>query len=99
MIMYNVSVKIDHEIEEDWLDWMKEIHLPAVMSTGCFLDNKMYKLLVDETDGLTYIIQYLCTDLDKLNYYQAEFGPELRNETERLFSGKYVSFRTVMELL
>ncbi len=99
MIIYNVSIKIDHEIHEQWLDWMKEIHLPAVMGTGCFLDHKMYRLFVDETDGITYVIQYSCFDMKALENYQNEFGPELRHQTHRIFGDKQVSFRTVMELV
>jgi len=99
MIIYNVSIKIDTEILNEWVDWMKEIHLPAVMSTGCFLDHKMYRLFVDESDGITYVVQYYCTDLPTLENYQTEFGQALRYETERMFGGKYVAFRTVMELV
>ena len=99
MILYNVSIKIDTEIQDEWVDWMKEVHLPAVMGTGCFLDHKMYRLFVDESDGITYVVQYYCTDLGTLENYQSEYGPALRHETERIFGGKYVAFRTVMELV
>jgi hypothetical protein len=99
MIIYNVSIKVDFSVEAEWYDWMKEIHLPAVMNSGCFLDHKMYKLILDEEDGATYVVQYACTDLDTLKHYQSEYGPALRLETERLFRDKYVAFRTAMELV
>lgn len=97
MILYNVSIKVDPEIHDDWLDWMKEVHLPAVMGTGCFLDHRFYKLYVDDSDGISYVIQYYCTDMSTLEQYQTDFGPALRNDTERMFGGKYIAFRTVME--
>ena len=37
----------------------KEEHIPEVMSSGQFSDYKFFRLLEqDETDGVTYIIQY-----------------------------------------
>ena len=46
MIIYNVTVSIDQSIHEDWLQWMKEIHIPEVMETGFFLENKVCRLMV-----------------------------------------------------
>ena len=37
MIVYNVTVNIDKNIVDDWLTWMKEIHIPEVMKTGFFI--------------------------------------------------------------
>jgi len=30
MILYNVTVSIDPEIAEEWLTWMREVHIPDV---------------------------------------------------------------------
>jgi hypothetical protein len=61
MIIYNVTVKIDTAYHEEWLKWMKETHIPDVMRTGCFTENRMLKVLTgDEPDGSTYSIQYTC---------------------------------------
>ena len=69
MIIYNVTVSlVDQSIHQDWLKWMKEIHIPEVMDTGYFLDNKICRLLVE--DEITYAIQYTCKDMDTLNEYQ-----------------------------
>jgi hypothetical protein len=37
MILYNVTVKIEADAQEDWLQWMKSTHIPDVMDTGLFL--------------------------------------------------------------
>ena len=63
MILYNVTVSlVDQSIHQDWLKWMKEIHIPEVMDTGYFLDNKICRLLVE--DEITYAIQYACKDME-----------------------------------
>ena len=49
MIIYNVTVSlVDTTIQEDWLHWMKTKHIPDVMNTGCFLGNKICRLMVDD---------------------------------------------------
>ena len=37
MIVYNVTVNIDADVQERWIEWMKEVHIPDVMATGLFL--------------------------------------------------------------
>ena len=52
MILYNVTLKVDPQIHEEWKQWMCEVHIPDVMSTGLFKEYKMCKLLgLDEEDG------------------------------------------------
>ena len=40
MILYNVTVNIDTDVEEDWIEWMKETHIPEVMKTGFSLNTE-----------------------------------------------------------
>jgi len=31
MYLYNVTVGVDKEIEEEWLRWMKQQYIPSIM--------------------------------------------------------------------
>jgi len=42
-MLYAVSVAIDGDRHDDWRRWMKEVHLPDVLATGCFLDAAMLR--------------------------------------------------------
>ena len=42
MILYNVTVGIDEDVEEEWLVWMIKIHIPEVMATEMFKTFEMY---------------------------------------------------------
>ena len=55
MILYNVTVNVEDGIHHDWLTWMKETHIPDVMNTGMFIENKMLKLLsqLPDEEGTT----------------------------------------------
>ncbi|MBE98854.1 DUF4286 family protein [Flavobacterium coralii] len=100
MIIYNVTLNIDDSIHEQWLAWMMDTHIPDVMETGKFLKAKMVKVLVvEETGGTTYSVQYFAENKEKLEAYYNEDAPRLREEGHRLFGDKMLAFRTELELL
>ena len=100
MIVYNVTVKIEHDIHDHWLEWMQEVHIPEVMATRCFKKWSLNKLLgTDEEEGITYAVQYHCPSFEKLQFYQANFATALQADYKKQFQGKYVVFRSLLELI
>lgn len=98
MIIYNVTVSlVDATIHEEWLNWMKTKHIPKVMDTGCFLSNKICKLISD--DEITYAIQYTCKDLATLEKYQTEFSQSLQEEHKKKYRRKFGAFRSLLEIV
>ena len=99
MILYNVTVNIDHEVEQEWLRWMKEVHVPEVMSTGLFVSSRIYKVLANDDGGTTYAIQYSCATMADYERYRDEHAPRLQAETQRQYGGRFVAFRTLLEVV
>jgi hypothetical protein len=99
MIIYNVTVNVENDIHEDWLKWMKEIHIPDVMKTGYFLENRFCKVLVEEESGFTYSIQYTCANMADLEEYYNTHAPRLQKEHKDRYEGKFVAFRTLLEMV
>lgn len=97
MIIYNVTVKVEHSIHEDWLDWMKKVHVPEVMATGFFLENYIYKVLVEEEDGITYSVQYYVHSMADYQEYQEKHAPRLQKEHIDRYRGRFVAFRTLLQ--
>lgn len=99
MIIYNVTINVEDEVNHEWLNWMRSIHIPQVMQTGLFTEYRFSKLLTRQHDetGTTYVIQYLCRNMNDYDLYQAEHAPALQQETQKHFGGKFVAFRTIME--
>ena len=99
MILYNVTVNIDFDVEEEWKTWMRDIHIPEVLATGMFISHKFYKLLgeVPEANGATYSIQYFAKDIGTINHYMENFAPALMQKHLQKYQGKHVSFRTILE--
>lgn len=100
MILYNVTVNIDDSVHDEWLEWMKSKHIPDVLATGLFLENKFYKIRSEnEDEGHTYSIQYFLRSMNDYKTYQKEYADKLQSEHTEKFKDKFVAFRTIMELV
>jgi len=98
MFLYNVTVGIDTDIEQEWLAWMKSKHIPDVMNTGMFVAYKIYKVLHDDNEGtVSYSVQYFATSLELVVQYLETLGPAMAEEHRQKFIGKHVAFRTLLE--
>jgi len=100
MIIYNVTVNIEDSVHNEWLQWMKEVHIPEVLKTGLFSQSRLSKVLIDEEmGGQTYSIQYSCNSMSDYEKYEELYAPGLRQETEQRYKGKTVFFRTLLEVV
>ncbi|MEP7127383.1 MAG: DUF4286 family protein [Chitinophagales bacterium] len=101
MLLYNVTIKITKDAEAEWLEWMKTRHIPDVLSTGQFVASRISRLLdqPDDDEDSTYVIQYQCESLEKFNYYIDVYATALREEFNQRYKDKFVSFRTLMEVV
>ena len=100
MIVYNITNKIQAAIEKEWIEWQKNEHIPEVMSSGQFTGYTFYRLLEqDESDGITYIVQYFAPDIHHYNKYINSFAPSLREKALNKWGNKFMAFRTVMQVV
>lgn len=98
MIIYNVTLNVDDSILDDWLQWMRKIHIPEVMATGLFTEARFTKVLVQEESGTTFSVQYTAPHMIALQQYQQHHGPALQQKTLERYGDKVVAFRTLLEL-
>ena len=99
MYIYNVTLNIEDSATEEWTRWMKEVHIPDVLATGMFISNRFCRVMVEEESGMTFSVQYLVKDLETLQLYQEMYAPKLQKEHQDKFQGKFVAFRTMLEML
>lgn len=100
MFVYNVTIKVAHSISAEWLEWLKEEHIPEVMATGCFQDYTLLKLLeVDESEGPTYAVQYKAESKAAYNQYIEKHASALRQKSFDKWGDRFIAFRTVMQIV
>lgn len=100
MLVYNVTIKVDHSIATPWLHWLKEEHIPEVIATGCFTHAVILRLTeVDEAEGPTFAVQYYADSKELYNQYITTFASEMRQKGFDKWGDKFMAFRTVMEVV
>ena len=100
MIIYNVTIKVDKSISEEWLKWLQEEHITDVVSTGCFTGARVLRLLeTDETEGPTYAIQYEAESKSLYNQYIQKFADTMRARSFEKWGDKFIAFRSVMQIV
>lgn len=98
MIIYNVTVNIEESVHDEWLNWMKQTHIPDVMGTGKFTSSRVLRILGDDdSGGKTYSVQYSCNNMNDFLEYEQQFAQALRAEHTARFKNKFVAFRTLLE--
>lgn len=100
MLIYNVTLKIDHAVVSDWVRWMQNTHIPEMLGLGLFEKANLCRLLdQDEQEGLTFVAQYFCPTRNDYDRYLSEHAAEMRQKGLALFKDKMIAFRTLMEVL
>ena len=98
--VYNVTIKLDESIHNEWLKWMKGEHIPDMITTGCFTEAKVLKLLeIDDSEGPTYAIQFVSESKAQYNLYIEKFATAMRQKSFDKWGNKFIAFRSVMEVI
>jgi hypothetical protein len=100
MIIYNVTIKVHNAIQHEWLDWLKQEHIPEVMNTGCFSDFTILRLLeIDDSEGPSYAIQYRAESKALYNQYIEKFASIMRQQSFDKWGDQFIAFRSVLQVV
>ena len=99
MVLYNVTVSIDPNVHEDWLNWMRTSHIPDVLETGCFIESRISRVHGEEEGGMTFAITYLAPSQELYDKYQEEFAAALQADHTNRYGGKFAAFRTTLSVI
>lgn len=100
MVIYNVTIKPDWSIHDEWLHWMQQEHIPEMLATQLFYTYKMMRLLeVDDSEGPTYAIQYQAHKLEDYHRYVREFASIQREKGTKKWGDKFIAFRSIMQIV
>jgi hypothetical protein len=100
MIISNITYSIDKTLEQDFLEWLKAVHIPDVMMTLKPKSYKIMRLLTEiENAGATFSVQYNFESLEDFEVFENEFQEDLNYEVYKRYNGHYVLFPSLLEEL
>jgi hypothetical protein len=98
MLIYDITIKIDNNIADEWLQWQKDVHIPEVFGTGLFYEHRFFELPEqDETEGKTFIKQYFANNGKDYDKYIQHHAPGLRDKAIEKWGNKFIAFRTLLQ--
>lgn len=100
MILYNLTVRVDHDIEQEWLEYVRKKYVLSVMATELFFDFKIYRLLNEpDNEGITYALQFFAHSMNDVEKYLNNYAHAISEDHRLRFRNKHVAFNTLLESL
>ena len=101
MLYYNVTVSINKDVEDEWVKWMNEIHIPDVMKAGFFKSYSFFKILIPTGNPgeQAYLVQYEIESVEKYEEYSKKAAPLLQKSHTEKFLGKFTASRALIKKL
>lgn len=100
MIIINTTYHVSRVVEKEWLDWVNNLYIPKVISTGILQTPRLLRVFVEkEENAEVYALQFEVENFDKLEYWSDHHSREFKNEMSDLFAERVLGFTTVMETL
>ncbi len=97
MIVYNDTIIIEESIHDEWLNYIKTVHIPAIMSTGLFASYKILTVIDSPNEGVTYCIQYNADTIEHFQQFYMNHLHKFQATHQEKFPEKFVMFNTLME--
>jgi hypothetical protein len=94
-------MNIEKQIDAEWLEWMKLNYVAVLIDTGLLLEGKILRLLNEEENnpGITYSFQFTLKTLEDLTTLLEVHEQELMSLVYKRYQGKFVEFRTILEVV
>jgi hypothetical protein len=97
MIIFNDTVIVDEAIHENWLEWAKRVHIPAVMATGYFKSYQILNVIDSPNEGVTYCVQYYAETIEDFSHFYNKHLHQLQTIHSQQFENQFVIFNTLMK--
>ena len=98
MFIYNITVKVNNSILDEWVKWQQEEHIPEIMATDLFSDYKFFRLLEqDDSDGPTFIVQYHTSSRNNYEKYIKQHAQVFREKAIKKWGSGFIAFRTLLQ--
>lgn len=99
MYIYNITFNVEKEIEDEWLEYVKNTFIPQILSGGLLHSSLMSKIMVDEVQGISYSIQFTADNQADIRKFIATELDQIINKLHLKFSPKMVYFATELQVI
>ena len=99
MIVYKVIIQIEKKIEKDWLNWMRDVHIPEIMDLNIFYKSRLFNIINKKAKEFSsFCIEYYCRSEEEYNIYKKKYSKNLQIKHIEKFKGKFNGKRLILSL-
>jgi len=100
MLIFNTTYKVASKVNENWISWTKESHIPFMLNSGNFTKAQITKIVGSEDEeGTSYSVQFHITDMNTLMMWHKNNASAFQNNCAATFGTDVSFFSTVLELI
>ena len=101
MVILNTTYWVSDSRREEWLRWIREECIPAMLATGYFVEPQVAKVHApdDGQGGSSYSVQFRAPDMTVVEAWMSKAGVETASRLAALFGEEVMGFSTVLELV
>ncbi len=100
-ILYSVTIHVDAVIADEWVSWMRAVHVPEVLKTGGFLGCTITREIAPSPTGnrVTFVLDYRVPSLETLDAYRTRHATALQKAHADRYTGRFDASRSVRTVL
>lgn len=99
MLIYNITFLVADTSLSRWLSWVKNQHIPNMLSSGSMSKPQLAKILNENgQEGTSFSVQFHVGNMAILEEWHQKHAQALQQECSRLFGEEVLFFATVLEL-
>lgn len=99
-IIFNLTVKIEKQVEQEWLEDVKQNYFPLLVDGKIILSAQINKLILDQKEEEnTFAIQFIYLSETIFGIEKLKTMEKFLTAMDKKYAGKYVYFATKMELI
>lgn len=97
MILFNITILSDIEIHEELKSWILTDFIPAIASEEIFKSQSLLKILNSPNEGVTYSLQFVAENEDKIAIFRKGHLNSLHNKSQNEYANKLFLIESLME--
>ena len=75
MIIFNTTYHADHSRKDEFISWLKNFYIPAVLEHGGLQEPQLTRIFAEnEEEGISLSLQFKSPDTDTLERWHEECG-------------------------
>jgi antibiotic biosynthesis monooxygenase (ABM) superfamily enzyme len=99
MIIFNTTYKVADDLESDWLQWVRDTHIPFMLSTGFAQPQIMRIAESHDTHGTSYAVQFLIDNTESLENWKRDYMDAFHHYGREKFGDKFLYMCTALEII